>query len=185
MSTERLMPQWESIFPKEVLPETIQYRFSRLLGFFAISYEGFRTFTDEQMEQPLFPPSDTPIIQLRHITLHTAAMVYLMQTATDEQPGILKSYDYVQEYPKLAAIENLNKEQLLYQLQISIGEIFLFLQKYGVLNRKVQKPWKPLITISDAVGDLSEHFSLHAQNVIDYYEKHEIPRSQTMKKALG
>ncbi len=176
---------WVEGYKLEALPEAARYRFSRLLRVAAINGEGFRAMSDAQLEQPLFPGSDTLLKQLRHIVKHTFANVEVIGQATDTQPGVLKSYNYVEQFPELASVETLGKDQLIGMFEQSISRLFQLFQQPGILERKITKPYKPPVSVLDGLNDLSEHLYLHAQNMIDYYEKFNLPRSASMKAALG
>ena len=185
MPVEMYAPKWLEKYNVEVLPEAVRHRLTRMLKSIAISDEGFRVLSAEQIGIGLFPSSDTPIKQLRHIFAHTYALVKVIGQATDEQPGQLLSYDYVKQFPELSSVPTMERGELLPKLDEAVAELYSALQNSAVLTRKVQKPFNPQITVLEAVGDLSEHFYLHAQNMIDYYEKYDIPRSASMKAALG
>lgn len=169
----------------EALPEAVRHRFDRLLRAAAISQEGFRGLTKQDLEISLFPSSDNPRKQLEHIVAHAYANIEVIAAATDEEPGRLETYDYAKQFPEIAAFSGKTREELLLILGQSLGRLHSLLQEEGILARKIQKPYKLPINVLDAVGDLSEHFYLHAQNMIDYYEKHGIQRSVSMKAALG
>ncbi len=186
MKTEISSVHWTEKYPVEVLPKEIQYRFERLLKIAAVSDESFRTLEGDQLIDPLFPDSDPPIKQLRHIATHTFAIVETIKRSAADKPGVLRSYNYEIDFPELADIAINNREELLNLLGKSIEQLYTTLQEPKKLIMRIQKPYQSsTITVFDAIADLSEHFYLHAQNMIDYYEKYTIPRSDSMKKALG
>jgi len=183
MSTEAPR-NWTEKYDVEKLPEGIRHRFTRMLKAAAISDEGFRALK-ERLEIPLFTSSDTLLKQLRHIAAHTYANVQVIKSATDESPGQLTTYNYTEQFPDTADFGTMQSDELLQILDQSIGELYSALHDEKILFRKVQKPWQKPITVIEAVGDLSEHFYLHAQSMIDYYEKWDVPRSSSMRAALG
>ncbi len=178
-------PKWLEKYNVEALPEAIRYRFTRLLKIATISEEGFRALSDEQLNNSLFPPSDNLIKQFRHILMHTAAFSQLIAQSTNEAPNQLLTWDYPEQFPELAQINSMKREELLYQFDKVIGNLYQALQIPNVLSHKIQKPYNPTISVLECVCDLSEHFYLHAQSMIDYYEKYNLPRSTSMKAALG
>ncbi len=186
--SERYRPFTEMYSP-EVLPEVIRHRFTRLLRVASVSYEGFHVLTDEQMISPLFLQSDTPLKQLRHIVMHTFASVAVMSQATKDNPGVLDSWNYTQQFPGLQKVETMDREGLLFLFGETLGALHRVLQKPGILSCSIKKPVEPgewvILPVADALGDLSEHFYLHAQNMIDYYESFRLERSASMKVALG
>lgn len=114
------------------------------------------------------------------------ANVIVINQASESQPGVMQTYNYSEQYPELSAIETMGRDELLLMLNESISALFRLLQNPGVLEFRIQKPFaKKSESVAEAVADLSEHFYLHAQNMIDYYEKFDLPRSQSMRNTLG
>ncbi|OGK18904.1 hypothetical protein A2866_02540 [Candidatus Roizmanbacteria bacterium RIFCSPHIGHO2_01_FULL_39_8] len=177
--------KWLEKYNPEALPQEIRYRFMRLLKIAAVSEEGLSSLTDEQLNEPLFSSSDTLIKQFQHIIIHTSAFTKLISQATDEIPSRLKTWNYVEQFPELAKVNQMEKAELQSQYGQVLGNLHSILQAPNILGRKVQKPYSPVISVFDVVCDISEHFYLHAQNMIDYYEKFNLPRSISMKAALG
>ena len=186
MKQETDLPNWTEKYPVEALPKEIQYRFNRLLKIVAVNDEGFRTIVEHELTEPLFSESDSPIKQLRHITAHTFAIAETIKHAQMDQLSVLQSYDYEKDFPELENISIKDRYELLTLLDHSIKNLYITLQEPEKLTMAIKKPYQRApITVADAFVDLSEHFYLHAQNMIDYYEKFSISRSESMKKALG
>lgn len=168
------------------LPENLRYDYSRLVQFAQINNEGFRMLNEDQMKDPLFPQSDPPIKQLIHITAHTYARVHVLKQAGEKKEGNLRTYDYYQQFPELAALYEMNRFEILRIFVQTIDELYYEMQKPDVTERRIRQPYLNF-TISGAnlFNEISGHLRQHAQNMIDYYEKFNIPRSDSMKAAFG